>query len=247
MSSETEAMVIDLNRIEAVRAVLESLCTREQFASARNVTVKVGEAEANYLLLAAFIEVRLSRMVDTDDLLDLAEAMLAVGLGSADGSSLEASIDHVGTLLPARSRLLLRKLVLGVVRENDGASSALWVGKAPMGARRQLYDAGMGENASRLLVNHLISIGAIKAICRGKCFNANPSRAVVRTLARSLAGKEEITPEMATTLIKTMDNELPWSVDLPLFTIGSICCRRIGTTCRSCPLAGICAYFNKVR
>ena len=245
MESEPEGVFVDLQSIHAVREVLGDLCERQQFVAVKRTRRRVDEVEANYLALAHFFEARRSGYIDLEALTELAGAMLAAAQSKGIGP-LNDSFGAACEGLPSRSRLLLGSLVEHIVNDQDGQASSLWEGKAPMGARRQLVEAGLGENGSRRLVNHLISIGAVKATCGGKCVNARPSQAVLRTLARSLTGGEMITPEMATTFLKLMDPEMPWSVDLPLFMIGSTFCRRLGTTCHSCPLVHHCVAHAAV-
>jgi hypothetical protein len=239
MEFAPEDAFVDLQSIHAVREVLGDLCERQQFLLTKRARRKLDEVEANYLVLVHFFEARTSGYLDLEALAELAGAMLTVAEGQGIGP-LNNSFGAVCEGLPSRSRLLLGALVEHLVNEQNGKASSLWEGKAPMGANRRLVEAGLGENGSRHLVNHLISLGAIKATCGGKCGNARPSKPVARTLARCLVGGDMITPEMATTFLKIMDRELPWSVDLPLFMIGSTFCRRLGTTCHSCPLVRQC-------
>ena len=128
-----------------------------------------------------------------------------------------------------------------VVQQYEGDARKIWDNQSIEATLYRLYDLGVGEQISRMVVGALIDTGKIS----GKG-DVKVDIHVRRVLGRVLQGSEfpfdDV--EKVKEITREMHPQNPWLLDRPLYLLGKQICQAEKPKCESCYLTAECVYYK---
>lgn len=129
-----------------------------------------------------------------------------------------------------------------IVQQYEGDARNIWKTQSIEATLYCLYDLGVGEQISRMIVGALIDVGQIT----GKS-DVKVDIHVRRALGRILRGSEFLDneAEIIIEITRDMNPDNPWLLDRPLYLLGKQLCIANKPKCSTCYLVANCEYAKQ--